>query len=184
MTPLRTPTTRRKPSPSVPRRLLPCCEAALEKTEEGVNTQQAVWAAGPMLDDAAEDQSLTLIPFRTVDESLAARLAGLRPGPSDQHEILVNISRSELHAAMTLMEHRERWWMEGMSNAESAVGMEMDRVRAGEMLASQEMNYQMTSLVETLRMTQCKVPWRFSSGSASPMTSRHTRTNSLLRVAP
>ena len=34
--------------------------------------------------------------------------------------------------------------------------MEMDRVLAGDMIAAQEMNFQMTSLVETLRMTQSR----------------------------
>ena len=89
------------------------------------------------------------------------RHAGLRQDPSGQHDILVNILHSELQAAFGLMEHRDRWWTEGWHNAESAVGMEMDRVRAGELNAVQEMNSQMTSLVETLRATQnrlSKVP--------------------------
>ncbi len=62
--------------------------------------------------------------------------------------------RNELHAAMCLMEHRECWWAEGMHNSESEVGMEIGRVRNGEMLAAEEMNAQMTSLVETLRTAQ------------------------------
>ena len=64
-----------------------------------------------MLDDAAENENLMVLPLGAVDESLAVHLAGRRPGPSDQHEILANILHRWLHAAMNLMEHRERWWM-------------------------------------------------------------------------
>ncbi len=41
-----------------------------------------------------------------------------------------------------------------MRDAESAVGMEMGRVRDGEVFAAEEMNAQMTSLAETFRTTQ------------------------------
>ncbi len=86
---------------------------------------------------------------------------GLCQDPSGQHDILVNILRGDLQAAFGLMEHRERWWTEGWHNAKSAVIMEMGRVRAGAIHAAQEMNSQMTSLVETLRATQrSKVPSR------------------------
>ncbi len=43
------------------------------------------------------------------------------PKTNNQHEILVNILRSELHIATSLMEHRERWWAERIRNTESAV---------------------------------------------------------------
>ena len=79
------------------------------------------------------------------------RRADPRLERSGRQDFLINILRSELHAAFFLMEHRERWWTAGLHNAESFVGMEMDRVRASEHNAAQEMNSQMTSLVETLR---------------------------------
>ena len=56
----------------------------------------------------------------------------LRLGESGRQDILVNILRSELQAAFALMEHRERWWTEGLHDAEAFVGVEMDRVRASE----------------------------------------------------
>ena len=61
-----------------------------------------------MLDDSAEDEDLALVPTVTVNEALIVRHAGLRSDPSDQREVLVNILRCELHAALSLMEHRER----------------------------------------------------------------------------
>ncbi len=51
------------------------------------------------------------------------------------------------------MEHRQRWWRDGMCRMQFAVGTEIGRVRSAEMLAVEEMNAQMTSLVETLRVT-------------------------------
>ena len=108
----------------------------------------------PMLDDSVEDADLAVVSTDPAVEVLVVRHAGRRQDPSGQNDILVNILRSELQAAFGLMEHRERWWTEGWHNAESTVGMEMDRVRAGELNAAQEMNSQMTSLVETLRATQ------------------------------
>ena len=71
-----------------------------------------------------------------------------------RQDYLVNILRSELQAATAFMEHRERWWNEGLQNAKSYVGMEMDRVRASEQNTEQAMNTQMTTLVETLRAAQ------------------------------
>ncbi len=77
-----------------------------------------------------------------------------RSEANNQREILVDILRSELHAATSLMEHRERWWTEGIHNAESAVGVELGRLLAAEILAAQEANAQTTSLVETSRKAQ------------------------------
>ena len=71
-----------------------------------------------------------------------------------RRDYLVDILRSELQAATAFMEHRERWWNEGLQNAKSYVGMEMDRVRASEQNTEQAMNTQMTTLVETLRAAQ------------------------------
>ena len=71
-----------------------------------------------------------------------------------RQDYLVNILRSELQAASAFMEHRERWWTEGLQNAKSYVGMEMGRVRASEQNTEQAMNAHMTTLVETLRAAQ------------------------------
>jgi hypothetical protein len=71
-----------------------------------------------------------------------------------RQDYLVDILRSELQAATAFMEHRERWWNQGLQNAKSYVGMEMDRVRASEQNTEQAMNNQMNTLVETLRAAQ------------------------------
>ena len=71
-----------------------------------------------------------------------------------RQDYLVNILRSALQAASAFMDHRERWWTEGLQNAKSYVGIEMDRVRASEQNTEQAMNAQMTTLVETLRAAQ------------------------------
>ncbi len=106
-----------------------------------------------MLEDAIEAENLAVVPVvqSRVDVANAARG---RPETNNQHEILVSILHGELHAAMCLMEHRERWWTEGMRNVEYAVGKEMGRVRKGQVFVAEEMNAQRTSLVETLRTTQ------------------------------
>ena len=67
---------------------------------------------------------------------------------------MIDVLRSELEAAAAMMEFRVRWWTEGLLKTKSFVGMEFDRIQASEQNAVQEMNSQMTSLVETLRMTQ------------------------------
>ena len=108
----------------------------------------------PVLDDSVDDADLAVVSTDPAVQVLVVRQAGLRLDPSGQNDIMVNILRSELQAAFGLMEHRERWWIEGWHNAESTVGMEMDRIRVGELNAAQEMNSQMTSLVDTLRATQ------------------------------
>jgi hypothetical protein len=108
-----------------------------------------------MLDDS-EDDDLSIVPLVPAVEVEVVHRADPRLEQSGRQDFLVNILRSELHAAFALMEHRERWWTEGLHNAESFVGMEMDRVRASEHNAAQEMNSQMTSLVETLRATQSR----------------------------
>ena len=109
----------------------------------------------PMHDDS-EDADLNIIPLVPAVEVEVVHRADPRLEQSGRQDFLVNILRSELQAAFALMEHRERWWTEGLHNAESFVGMEMDRVRASEHNAAQEMNSQMTSLVETLRATQSR----------------------------
>ncbi len=106
-----------------------------------------------MLEDSAD---VHILPLDAVNETLAEHAARQRSEAHDQDEVLINILRTELHVAMGLMEHRERWWMESMRNAESVVGMELGQVRAGEMHAAQEMNAQMTSMVEALRATQSR----------------------------
>ena len=55
---------------------------------------------------------------------------------------------------MQLMEHRGRWWTTGLRNAESAVGLEMERVHASEVAAAEGMEAQMASLLDVLRTTQ------------------------------
>ena len=49
----------------------------------------------------------------------------------------IDILRGELNAAMQMMEYRERWWTTGLHNAEAAVGLEMSRVHASEVAASE-----------------------------------------------
>ena len=114
----------------------------------------AVRRALPMLDDS-EDADLD------VDQIVPAAGAAIvhhaeRRERDGRQDYLVNILRSELQAASAFMEHRERWWTEGLHNAESCVGMDMDRVRASEHNAAQEVNSQMTSLVETRRAPQSR----------------------------
>ena len=112
----------------------------------------AVRRALPMLDDS-EDADLD------VDQIVPAAGAAIvhhaeRRERDGRQDYLVNILRSELQAASAFMEHRERWWTEGLQNAKSYVGMEMDRVRASEQNTEQAMNAQITTLVETLRAAQ------------------------------
>ena len=77
------------------------------------------------------------------------------PGPAEQHEdILIKILRGELHAAMQLMDRREAWWMQGMRNAESAVGSELGSIRNNEVAAAQHMHAEMMNLTSALRNTQ------------------------------
>ena len=99
-----------------------------------------------MLDDS-EDADLNVVPSVPAAEVVVVHRAD-RSEQGGRQDFLVNILRSELHAAFALMEHRERWWTEGLQNAESFVGMEMDRVRASEHNTAQEMNSEMTALVE------------------------------------
>ena len=76
------------------------------------------------------------------------------PGPEEHHEIMINALRGELHAAMQLMEHREAWWMQGMRNAEVAVGTELGSIRNNEVIAAQHMHAEMSTLTDALRNTQ------------------------------
>ncbi len=105
-----------------------------------------------MLEDA-EVENLSVVPVDQSRVDLTNTARG-KPETNNQHDIIVGILHSEFDAAMCLMEHRESWWMEGMHNAESAVGMEMGRVRKRKVLAADDMNAQMTSLTETLRTMQ------------------------------
>ncbi len=59
-----------------------------------------------MLKDSAEAQTL---PPDAVNETLAEHAACQRSEAHDQREVLANILRSELRAAMSSMEYRERW---------------------------------------------------------------------------
>jgi hypothetical protein len=98
-------------------------------------------------DDADLDES-QLVP------AVAAVHHAERRERDGRRDCLVDILRSELQAATAFMEYRERWWNEGLQNAKSYVGMELERVRANEQNAEQAMNAQMTTLVETLRAAQ------------------------------
>ncbi len=66
-----------------------------------------------MLENAIAAENVPVVP---VDQSRldVANFACGRPEANNQLGILVSILRSELRAAMCLMEHRERWWTEGM----------------------------------------------------------------------
>ncbi len=71
-----------------------------------------------------------------------------------RYEIHIDVLQSQLSAAMQLMEHRERWWMTGLHNTESAFGREMDRVHASEVAAATSLEAQMTTLLGVLRAMQ------------------------------
>ncbi len=71
-----------------------------------------------------------------------------------RYEVHIDVLRSELNAAMQHMEHRERWWMTGLCNAEAAVGMDMDRLHASEVAAATTMEAQMATLLRVLRTKQ------------------------------
>ncbi len=58
-----------------------------------------------MLDDSVEDADLTVVSTDPAVQVLVVRQAGLRLDPSGQNDIMVNLLRSELHAAFGLMEH-------------------------------------------------------------------------------
>ena len=73
-----------------------------------------------------------------------------------RHEVHIDILRSELAAALQMMEYRERWWTSGLKNAEAAVGLEMSRVRDNELAASEGMEAQMGQLIGVLRATQSR----------------------------
>ncbi len=62
-----------------------------------------------MLADAIEAENL---PVVSADQSRMHVTNTARGGSetNNQHEILVDILRNQLHAAMCLMEHREGWW--------------------------------------------------------------------------
>lgn len=78
------------------------------------------------------------------------------PGPSVQQDVLIDVLRGELQAAMQLMEHREAWWQNGLRNAELAVGLEVDQIRDSEVSVAHAMREQMTSLTDVLRNTQMR----------------------------
>jgi len=107
-----------------------------------------------MQQDESEDVYFSVVPHSLVAEAAVVPQADRRPEPGDGRDYLVSILRSELQAALALMEHRERWWTDGLRNAEANVGMAMDRIQAGEHHAAMEMNAQVNSLVDTLRATQ------------------------------
>ena len=129
---------------------------AMQRSRSGENRlrvdPQAAGAARRALsmlnsDDADLDEN------QLVPAAAAVRHAERREREG-RRDCLVDILRSELQAATAFMEHRERWWNEGLQNAKSYVGMELERVRANEQNAEQAMNAQMTTLVETLRAAQ------------------------------
>ncbi len=66
----------------------------------------------------------------------------------------IDVLRSELNAAKQLTEHRERWWATGLRNAESAVGLEMERARASEVATAESMEAQVAFQLGVLRTTQ------------------------------
>ncbi len=73
-----------------------------------------------------------------------------------KHDVHIDVLRSELNATLQLMDHRERWWMTGLRNAESAVGLEMERVPASEVATAESMEAHMASLLGILRTTQSR----------------------------
>ena len=86
--------------------------------------------------------------------TLVVRTARGGLGPDRHRDILVEILRGELNAAFSLMEHREAWWRSGIQGAESAVGLEFERLRDSEVTAAQNMQAEMMMLTQTLQDTQ------------------------------
>lgn len=85
-------------------------------------------ASLPAIADQLAEATLALPRQGPTTVNTYTAFAHRGPGPVGRHEdILINILRGELHAAMQLMDHREAWWMQGMRNAESAVGSERTR---------------------------------------------------------
>ena len=145
-------TTRRQGAASRVRRALP--SAFAEAADLGIVVQLAVPRGA-------------VAPAPQVPEVHSALVARGRPEPdravivqqretNRRHEVHIDIMRSELNAAMQLMEHRERWWTTGLHNAEAAVGLELGRVHASEVAAAEGMEAQMASLLGVLRTTQSR----------------------------
>ncbi len=72
------------------------------------------------------------------------------------YEVHVDILRSELGAAMQLMERREQWWQCSIQNARESIGMEMERVRTNELVAAEDMESQMKALMQVVYAAQVK----------------------------
>ena len=136
-------------------------------------TGEAGRRALPLGGNPVEAEGLPLIVMDISRADVVPTAHG-GPEPNNRQAVLNDVLRSELHAALRLMEHRERWWTEGMRNTESAVGMELGRVRNGEMLAAEERNSQMTSLVETLRTTQNRAEQSTTCGPGAAARRRHS----------
>ncbi len=68
------------------------------------------------------------------------------------------------------MEHREQWWMTSLRSAESAVGLEIEKVRSSEVATAEHMEAQMVSLLGVLRTIQNRV--ECNSLAAWPLSTR------------
>ena len=113
------------------------CSDAMLRSRNGesrvrFDPQAAGAARRALMFDDSDDADLHVVPLVPAVEVVVVHRADPRLEQSGRQDLLINILRSELQAAFALMEHRERWWTEGLHNAESFVGMEMDRVRSSD----------------------------------------------------
>ena len=96
---------------------------AMGRTRSREERERRRRASMPAIADRLAEATLALPRQGPTTVNTYAAYSRGGPGPAGQHEnILIDILRGELHAAMQLMDHREAWWMQGMRNAESAVG--------------------------------------------------------------
>ena len=101
------------------RRALPLAfEAAADPA--GTDVEHAVTGAAVILGPPPFPPVDALVPRgrQGPDRTVAAR----QRETNRRHEVHIDILRSELDAAMQMMEYRERWWTSGLKNAEAAVG--------------------------------------------------------------
>ena len=68
-----------------------------------------------MLDDSGEDVDLINESARPVAGAVVVQHANRRIPHQGRQDFLIDVSRSELHAAAAMMEFRERWWTEGFA---------------------------------------------------------------------
>ena len=174
---LESPAARPAPHPGAVRRSR--SNHSEERAQRRPGAALGVRRALPTAFEAAADPGGAMAPYtvsgaavalgpRTKQSSVPdTMVARGRPGPerrvavqhretNRRYEVHIDILRGELNAAMQMMEYRERWWTTGLHNAEAAVGLEMSRVHASEVAASEGMEAQMAALLNGLRTAQSR----------------------------